>query len=87
VAPIYAGILGPLAFSTMIARGLVHGGGMDAVLLPAWCSLLLFATIGLMIGWLAEWVVADSVRTKIRIELAAGDAESARSAPPEPAGN
>ena len=53
---------------------------------PAWCSLLLFAMVGLVIGRLAEWVVEDSVRTKIRAELAAGDTESARSAAAGPAG-
>jgi len=31
VARIYAGILGPLALLTCIARGIVHGGGTDSV--------------------------------------------------------
>ncbi len=67
----YAGILGPLALLTCLARGLIHGGSTETVLLTAWCSLLVFAAIGGVIGWVAERIVEDSVRGRISAELAA----------------
>ena len=74
----YAGILGPLAFLTCLARGLIHGGGTETVLLTAWCSLLVFAAIGGVIGWVAERIVEDSVRGRISAELAAEESTETR---------
>ncbi len=68
---LYAGFLGPLAFITALMRGLVHGSSIEAVLPGAWCCLLLFSIVGLIIGWVSEWVIEDSVRTRIKVELAA----------------
>ena len=66
----YAGILGPLAFLTVLARGILGGGGTDGVLLNAWCSLLVFAAVGGAIGWFAERAVEDAVNGRIAAELA-----------------
>jgi len=63
-----------LAFLTSLARGALHGGSANSILLSAWCWLLAFAAGGYVIGWLAERIVADSVRGQILAEL---DAESA----------
>lgn len=71
MAHIYAGILGPLAFMTCVARGMTHGGGTESVLFNAWCALLLFSAVGCVIGWIAEHVVEDAVRGRIAAELAA----------------
>jgi len=71
VARTYAGILGPLAFLTVLARGIIGGGGTEAVLYSAWCSLLAFAAIGCAIGWCAERIVEDAVNGRIAAELAA----------------
>jgi len=71
VAHVYAGILGPLAFLTSLARGFVHGGGTQSVLWTAWCSLLAFAVVGYVIGWVAGKTVEQSVHGRIRAELAA----------------
>ena len=68
---IYAGILGPLAFLTALARGVVHAGGSEAVVRTAWCCLLGFAAGGYVIGRLAEWTVADSVASRLAAEMAA----------------
>ena len=57
MARTYAGILGPLAFLTVLARGLFGGGGTEAVLYHAWASLLAFAALGCAIGWFAEQTV------------------------------
>jgi len=69
VAHIYAGILGFLAFLTSLAHGALHGGSAESILLRAWCHLLAFAAIGLVIGWVAERIVADSVRGRLLAEL------------------
>ena len=71
MARTYAGVFGPLAFLTSLARGLMHGGSTESVLMTAWCNLLVFAAIGCVIGWLAERIVEDSVRGRISAELAA----------------
>jgi hypothetical protein len=71
VARIYAGILGPLAFLTSLARGIVHGGSSQTVLETAWCCLLGFAAAGYVIGRLAEWTIIESVHGRLAAELAA----------------
>jgi hypothetical protein len=79
VAHTYAGILGPLAFLTSLARGVIHGGGSESLLWGAWCSLLLFAAVGYLIGWVAGQTVEESVRGRISSKLAAeGAAEGPR---------
>jgi hypothetical protein len=70
VARTYAGILGPLAFIMSLMRGMVGGGGAAGVLWTAWCSLLAFAAMGWLIGWIAERTVVDSVSGRIEAELA-----------------
>lgn len=76
MARIYAGILGPLALLTLLARGLTHGDHAPSILMAAWCGLLVFAPLGYVIGRLAEWLVEDSVRSRISAELAAGPGRS-----------
>ena len=71
MARTYAGILGPLAFFTVLARGILGGGGSETVLFDAWCSLLVFAVLGCVIGWFAERTVDESVNGRIAAELAA----------------
>lgn len=77
MAHVYAGILGPLAFVTTVARGLTHGGGTMSTLLTAWCCLLAFSAIGYVVGRVAEFIVADSVRSRIAAEVAAEEAAAA----------
>ena len=77
MAQIYAGILGPLAFLTSLGRGIVHGGGTEAVLWTAWCSLLVFSAIGYVLGWLGQRIVEDSVRGRISAQVAAEKAADA----------
>jgi len=67
----YAGILGLLAFLTSSARGLIHGGEVQSILLAAWLSLLVFAAVGGVVGWIAERAVEESVRSRIKDALAA----------------
>lgn len=65
----YAGILGPVAFVTMLARGLLAGSGADGVIWAALGCLFLFAGIGYLCGQLAENVVLDSVKQRFHEEL------------------
>ncbi len=41
------------------------------MLLIASCGMMLFATIGYGIGWVAGQIVADAVQTRVASELAA----------------
>ncbi len=75
MAHVYAGILGLLAFLTVLMRGLIQGGEPDSVLIGAWCCLLAFSAIGYVLGRIAVRVVADSVEGTISLELAAKQAE------------
>lgn len=77
MAHVYAGILGPLAFLTSLARGALHGGGTESVLWTGWCSLVAFAAVGYVIGWVAGKTVEESVRGRISAELAAEQPEEA----------
>ena len=73
MAPIYAGILGLLAFSTFLARGMIHAADGQTTLLGAWCCLIGFAALGYLIGAIAERTVEESVRATIQAELNAAD--------------
>ena len=75
----YGGILGLLAFLTMIARGVVHGGGTEPTLFAAWLSLLAFVPLGCIAGRLAEWTLEESIRSKLAADLAARDARDTAS--------
>lgn len=70
MARIYAGILGLLAFLTCVTRGLLHGYGPDSVLRYACAAMAAFGVIGLAIGAWAQWIVKDSVETRLAAELA-----------------
>ena len=61
----YAGILGLLAFHTIVMRGLVHGAGVESTLIAAAFHLFLFAFVGYIVGQLAGWLVLDSVRANL----------------------
>lgn len=58
----YAGVLGPLACATTIARGILAGNGLEPTLLAASAALFGFAALGFMAGNLADYLVGESVR-------------------------
>jgi len=58
----YAGVLAPLALLIMIARGLIHGGGVEQILPGAIGAFWVFLFVGLAIGRLAGWLVDQSIR-------------------------
>lgn len=67
---IYAGILGLLAFLTCVVRGLMHGESPMSILSAACGSLLVFAIVGSIVGWLAAQTVEEAVRGRLQAELA-----------------
>jgi hypothetical protein len=70
VGATYAGILGPLAFGTVVARGLAHGSAPEGTLWLATQCLAVFGTLGYLIGALAGWIVWDAVRSGIMADAA-----------------
>jgi hypothetical protein len=72
---IYAGVLGLLAFTTFVVRGLMHSGG-PGLMLSAAAMLMAFAFIGWLIGTIAETTVRDSVEATFDAEVAALEAEN-----------
>lgn len=71
MGPSYAGILGPIAFLTMLIRGVVGGSSADGVLLSSALSLFAFAAIGYVIGRVADHIVLESVRQRFDRDLKA----------------
>lgn len=69
MARTYAGILGPLAFVTCLARGFVHAWSADKTFLVAWTSLLAFALLGSVVGWIGEWILEDDMRTRLATRM------------------
>ena len=70
MARIYAGILGPVAFLTALARGFLMGGEAQSTLFQAWCALWGFAAAGYVVGWIAEYTLEQSIHDRITQELA-----------------
>jgi len=69
----YAGILGPLAFATVLFRGLILADGVEPTLELAMICLFAFSIVGFVVGGIAEATVLESVKTKF-MALRARDA-------------
>jgi len=67
----YGGILGLIAFLVVLALG--RAGGSEATIVMACGCLFLFAAIGWVVGQLANWVVGESVRSKMQAEIDASE--------------
>jgi len=65
----YAGILGAIAFTTVVLQGLGHDAEVESTLRSAVISTGLFAAIGYAVGEVAGWIVLDSVRARWADEL------------------
>ncbi|HVX15850.1 MAG TPA: hypothetical protein VHC22_32000 [Pirellulales bacterium] len=75
----YGGILGLLAFTTVIARGCIHGGGADSTLFAAWLGLLIAYPLGCVVGALAERILLESIHVQFAAEIAAREAKGSAS--------
>ena len=67
----YAGILGLLAFTIVVARTLLGEGGVERTLLLASGCMFVFAGIGYVAGRIAEGIVFQAVKRKFDEELQA----------------
>ena len=67
---VYAGVLGPLAMTVVIFRGLVNSGGVECTLAQAVTYLAVFSIVGAIIGQIAQATVDESVRSMIEQQLA-----------------
>ena len=74
MARVYAVIMGSLAMTVVICRGLVAAGGIEGTLTSAIVSLVVFAVVGATIGYIAQTTVDEAVRQKLEEQLATGDA-------------
>lgn len=71
----YAGVLGPLACATVLVRGTLHQAGPEATLRTAWLALWAFASLGFVVGQLAEWMVTEGVESRFAAEWNASRAD------------
>ncbi len=62
----YGGVFGVLAFLAALVRGWAMRGVTPEVLFYAWSVLLAGFAGGSLIGWLAGWIVEESVRTRLQ---------------------
>ena len=84
---VYAGILGSLAFSLAIARGVVAGSGTEGTLLAACGAMFVFAALGYVAGQTADYLVSESVRVQFQKAMADWEVkEQQTSAQTKPAG-
>jgi hypothetical protein len=77
----YAGVLGCVAFATVVLHGAIHHAGIEATVLRAIGMLIGFGVLGFLLGNVAENAVDESVRAKMAQELAKRAAESQDGSP------
>ncbi|MCC9605977.1 hypothetical protein LOC68_20200 [Blastopirellula sp. JC732] len=65
----YAGVLGLIAFVTVLVRSFLDMGGIESTLQVACVAMALFAATGWFIGGAAERIVDESVRERVNQEL------------------
>jgi hypothetical protein len=80
----YAGILGPLAFALVTARGAIAGWALEPTLMAASASLFVFAALGYLVGQLAGFLVSNSVRTQFQAAIAAWESQQQEQAKTQP---
>ena len=65
----YAGILGLLAFTTVLARSVIDASSVESTMMLATVCLFLFAGVGYLAGRVADSIVLEAVKTKFDKEL------------------
>ena len=80
----YAGILGPLAFALVTARGVAGFWGVEGTLLAASAALFALAGLGYIVGQTAEYLVNESVRKQFQAAMAAWNEKQQQQAKAEP---
>jgi hypothetical protein len=54
-------------------RGALAGAGLEGTVTTAVAALAAFATVGALVGWVAEATIDESVRQRLATELANAD--------------
>lgn len=77
----FAGVLGPLAFFTMLLRGVLEGAGAEDAVIRALLAMAVYAVIGYAVGRTAAWLTDEWVQMEFRrqIESVEGDSAAAES--------
>ncbi len=70
MARAYSGVLGAMAITFVILRGLLFGMLADEILGLCLVVFTVFATIGYVIGSIADQTVCESVEKRFRSEIA-----------------
>lgn len=65
----------------MLIRGLSRDTDTIRLVLAAWASLVVFAGLGYVIGWIAGRAVEESVNARIAAEIAANQAAGSSEPP------
>ena len=65
----YAGVLGLVAFVTVVVRGIAGGDGVQGTVQTAVISMIAFAVIGAIAGAIAEGIVRDAIQAKLLAEV------------------
>jgi hypothetical protein len=62
--------LGPLAFCTVLAEGVIHSSSARETFWRAALALGLFAAVGCVAGWIAGQIVDDAIRGRLMADMA-----------------
>ncbi len=65
----FAVSLGAIAMGLVVLRGAIRGGLADNVAMEAIVALLVFAAVGAVAGWIADYLVRDSLERKFRARV------------------
>jgi hypothetical protein len=76
---VYAGILGPLACATFIARSLLRGGEVGQAVGMASLVLFSFAALGYIIGSVAERTIVEAIGNEFQVHWATRDSAASQS--------
>lgn len=69
MARAYAGVLGSLAVAVTFARGALAGAGFEGTAQTAVVAMLALAGVGLVVGWIAEATIDESVRQRLQTQI------------------
>jgi hypothetical protein len=77
MARAYSGVLSAMAIIFVIVRGLMFGMLPDEILGLCLMVFAIFASVGYVIGWIADRTVSESVENRFRGEIARLQASAA----------
>ncbi len=73
MARTYAGLLGLIAFVTIMIRCAIHGANIDNTIWSAFIAMVVWAALGWVFAWIAERIVVESVQRSFKMQMAKFD--------------